>query len=115
MENTPSRGGKVMATLFFWAVFGALAGAFAKFVLWDDRRESLAATTVLGIIGGLAGGFLRVRLAGPDQAGAIPYGFDGFGMLAALLGAALLVAGYHLLVERRPAVHTSGSVRRHAA
>lgn len=96
-----------MATLFFWAVFGALAGAFAKLVLWDDRRESLVATMLLGIAGGLAGGFIRVKLGGADIAGIIPLGFDGFSMLLSLVGASVLLIAYYLLVERRPAVRSS--------
>jgi uncharacterized membrane protein YeaQ/YmgE (transglycosylase-associated protein family) len=105
-----------MGSLFFWAVLGALAGAFAKTVLWDDRPEKLITTLLAGIAGAAAGGFMRVTLAGPDSAGAIPHGFDGFGMLFALLGAAALLAAYHLLVERRSAVHTPrSSIRRSAA
>lgn len=90
-----------MATLFFWAVLGALAGAFAKLVLWDDRRESAVVTMLLGIGGALAGGFVRVWMAGADSAGTIPHGFDGVSMLLALVGAAVLLIGYYALVERR--------------
>jgi uncharacterized membrane protein YeaQ/YmgE (transglycosylase-associated protein family) len=104
-----------MATLFFWAVFGALAGAFAKLVLWDDRRESLIAAMLLGIGGGLAGGFIRVKLGGADVAGTIPLGFDGFSMLLSLIVPGLLLGAYYVLVERRPAARTSGSVQRRAA
>lgn len=93
-----------MATLFFWAVLGALAGAFAKLVLWDDRPESLVTTLLLGIAGGSAGGFARLKLAGPDYPGAVPHGVDGFSMLLVLLGAAVLLIAYHLLVERRSSV-----------
>lgn len=101
-----------MATLFFWAVFGALAGAFAKLVLWDDRRESLPVAVVLGIAGALAGGFVRIKLGGADSPGVVPLGFDGFSMLLALVGAMALLLGYYALVERRTA--TRPAIRRAA-
>jgi uncharacterized membrane protein YeaQ/YmgE (transglycosylase-associated protein family) len=104
-----------MAELFFWAVLGALVGSCAKVVFWEERRESWPAVLLLGIGGALAGGFLRTGLGSPQSAGAVPHGFDILCMLLAISGAAVLLFGYHLWVERRPAVHTSGSIRRHAA
>lgn len=101
-----------MASLLFWAVLGALAGAFAKLVLWDDRSETWLAMMLLSIGGALGGGFLRVGLGSADVPGAVPHGFDGFSMLLALLGAAVLLKAYHFVVERRSAVQVQ---KRHMA
>jgi len=100
-----------MAAWLIVAVLGASAGAFVKTVLWENHPETWFWALLLGAGGGLAGGFLRTRLAGA----AVAAGFDGFSMLLALLGAALLLTAYGLWIERRPAVRTGGSVQRHAA
>ncbi len=104
-----------MATVLFWAVLGALAGACAKSVAWYERRESLVMALVLGTGGGIAGGYLRVLVGSAEASGAVPHGFDGWGMFFAFVGAAVLLAGYHLLVERRSGVQVQSPRRRMAA
>jgi uncharacterized membrane protein YeaQ/YmgE (transglycosylase-associated protein family) len=79
-----------------WIVVGLVAGAFARIVTGGGWNMGCLGTTLVGVIGGLLGGWL-FSLAGDD-------GIGDFGlrsMFVAFVGAVvlLLVVG---LVSRRP-------------
>lgn len=69
-----------------WIVIGFLAGALAGWFVPDRGRMGCLGTTVLGIVGGLLGGWIWTQLLDQDQAG----GFLG-ALLIAVLGSALLL------------------------
>jgi len=81
------------AALFFWAVLGGLVGGFAKSVVWYERSQGWLASVVVGLVGGIAGGYLR-GLAGPSD------GFDLSSMGLVILGAAATLSIYKLIAER---------------
>ena len=69
-----------------WIVIGALAGWIASLITGNSKRMGLGANILIGILGGLIGGFI-MNLIGK-------YGFTGFNFwsfLVATLGAVVLL------------------------
>ena len=69
-----------------WIVIGFLAGAVAGWFVPDHGRMGCLGTTLLGIVGGLVGGWIWTNLLDQNQAG----GFLG-ALLIAILGSALVL------------------------
>jgi uncharacterized membrane protein YeaQ/YmgE (transglycosylase-associated protein family) len=69
-----------------WIVIGFLAGALAGWFVPDRGRMGCLGTTVLGIVGGLVGGWIWTQVLDQDRAG----GFLG-ALLIAVLGSALVL------------------------
>ena len=70
----------------WWIVIGLLAGAIAGWFVPGRERLGCLGTTLVGIAGGLLGGWIWTELLGQDQAG----GFLG-ALLIAILGSALVL------------------------
>jgi uncharacterized membrane protein YeaQ/YmgE (transglycosylase-associated protein family) len=81
-------------------VIGFLAGLIARALIPGDDSMSLLATTVLGIVGSLIGGFLGYLIFGSDRSSGA---FQTSGLIGSIIGAiiALLVVR---LVGRRERV-----------
>jgi uncharacterized membrane protein YeaQ/YmgE (transglycosylase-associated protein family) len=79
-----------------WIVIGFLAGAMAGWFVPGRERMGCLGTTVLGIVGGLLGGWLWTSVLGQDRAG----GFLG-ALLLAILGSALVLVLIRGLTRRR--------------
>lgn len=77
-----------------WILFGFVVGLIARAVMPGRDPMGLIGTTVLGIIGALAAGWIgqAMGLYGPD---------DGAGFVAATLGAVIVLAVYHAVAGRR--------------
>jgi uncharacterized membrane protein YeaQ/YmgE (transglycosylase-associated protein family) len=72
-----------------WILFGFLAGLVARAIKPGKQDLGLVATTVLGVAGSFAGGFIGAILSGRDPTVLRPSGFIG-----AIIGAlVLLVVG----------------------
>ena len=71
---------------FAWILIGLIAGAMAGWFVPGRQRMGCLGTTVVGIIGGLLGGWIWTELLGQNQAG----GLLG-AILLAVLGAALVL------------------------
>ena len=71
---------------FVWILIGLIAGAMAGWFVPGRERMGCIGTTVVGIIGGLLGGWIWTELLDQDAAG----GFLGAIVLASL-GAALVL------------------------
>ena len=71
---------------FVWILIGLVAGAAAGWFVPGRERMGCIGTTVIGIIGGLLGGWIWTDLLGQSQAG----GFLG-ALLIAILGSALVL------------------------
>ena len=71
---------------FAWILIGLIAGAMAGWFVPGRQRMGCIGTTVVGIIGGLLGGWIWTELLGQNQAG----GLLG-AILLAVLGAALVL------------------------
>lgn len=69
-----------------WIVIGLLAGAMAGWFVPGRDRSGCVGTTLIGVAGGLLGGWVWTELLGQDQAG----GFLG-ALLIAVLGSALVL------------------------
>jgi uncharacterized membrane protein YeaQ/YmgE (transglycosylase-associated protein family) len=79
-----------------WIVIGFLAGAMAGWFVPGRERMGCLGTTLLGIVGGLLGGWLWTSVLGQDRAG----GFLG-ALLLAILGSALVLLLIRGLTRRR--------------
>lgn len=69
-----------------WIVIGLLAGAIAGWFVPGRERNGCLGTTLIGVAGGLLGGWIWTELLGQDQAG----GFLG-ALLVAVLGSAVVL------------------------
>ena len=69
-----------------WIVIGFLAGAVAGWFVPDRGRLGCLGTTLLGIVGGLVGGWIWTTVLNQNRAG----GFLG-ALLIAILGSALVL------------------------
>jgi len=96
-----------MAALFFWGVLGALIGAFAKSVAWYESDRGWLPCLLVGIAGGVAGGFLS-RMGGAGT------GFELGAMGLVVVGAAALLGVYQLSTRRSSTSATGGQNRRAA-
>jgi uncharacterized membrane protein YeaQ/YmgE (transglycosylase-associated protein family) len=65
---------------FSWIIIGLIAGALAGFFVPGRERNGCIGTMLIGIVGGLLGGWLWTSVLGQDEAG---------GLLGAILIAAL--------------------------
>ena len=72
--------------LIGWIVIGFIAGAVAGWFVPDHGRMGCLTTTLLGIVGGLVGGWIWTNLLNQSRAG----GFLG-ALLIAILGSALVL------------------------
>lgn len=88
------------ATLLSWALCGLIVGLTASFLVPGRRRMGLLATTALGVVGAIAGGFVHwyaLRPTGEPSSLSIDV---WQGWIAAVLGALLLVCVYGVLHPR---------------
>ncbi len=69
-----------------WIVLGGIAGWIASKIMRTDAQQGIGLNIVVGIVGGLLGGFLLTAI-GVDVAG----GGLIFSMLTAIFGACLLL------------------------
>jgi uncharacterized membrane protein YeaQ/YmgE (transglycosylase-associated protein family) len=54
--------------LFGWIIVGLIAGAVAGIFVQGEPRYGCIGTMLIGIVGGLVGGFLWVNVLGQDEA-----------------------------------------------
>jgi len=80
--------------LFSWIVFGLITG-FAASKLVNGRGLGVLTDVVLGVLGAVIGGSLFNRLG---MVGVV--GFNLYGLLVAIVGAALVLVVYHAIVQR---------------
>lgn len=79
-----------------WIIFGGIAGWIASKIMKTDAQQGIGLNIVVGVVGGLLGGFL-LSLLGVDVAG----GGLIFSMFTAILGACILLFGVRALSSRR--------------
>ena len=70
----------------YWIVIGLIAGAVAGWFVPGRERAGCIGTTLIGIVGGLLGGWIWTDVLNQNQAG----GFLG-ALLIAILGSALVL------------------------
>jgi uncharacterized membrane protein YeaQ/YmgE (transglycosylase-associated protein family) len=80
-----------------WIILGLIAGALAKAIMPGDDPGGIIVTILIGVVGAFIGGFVWNLLTGNDSYGDLDIG----GILIAVVGAVILLAGYRMLVARR--------------
>jgi uncharacterized membrane protein YeaQ/YmgE (transglycosylase-associated protein family) len=80
-----------------WIVIGLLAGAIAKLIMPGKDPGGIIVTMLIGIAGGLLGGFLGKVIFGVDS---IDGFFDLSTWVAAIVGSVILLALYRLFTGR---------------
>lgn len=78
-----------------WIIIGGLAGWIASKIKGTDAQQGLLLNIVVGVVGGLLGGFL-LSLVGVDVAGA---GWI-FSFITCLIGAVILLSLVRLVVRK---------------
>jgi uncharacterized membrane protein YeaQ/YmgE (transglycosylase-associated protein family) len=81
---------------FVWIIIGLLAGAAAGWFVPGRERYGCIGTTLIGIVGGLLGGWIWTEVLGNDQA----TGFLG-ALLIAILGSALVLLALRAVSGQR--------------
>ena len=85
-----------MAAILWWALFGLVVGAIAKFLTPGRDPGGCIITIVIGIVGALLGGWISTKLG---FGGVV--GFDLRSMVIAVLGAILLLLLWRVFTGRR--------------
>ncbi|MFG2900013.1 GlsB/YeaQ/YmgE family stress response membrane protein [Streptomyces zaomyceticus] len=81
-----------------WILLGLLAGIIAKMLMPGKDPGGIIITTLIGIAGGLLGGWLGKVVFDVDS---IDGFFDLSTWIAAVVGALILLAVYRLFTRRR--------------
>ncbi|MEU8776855.1 GlsB/YeaQ/YmgE family stress response membrane protein [Streptomyces sp. NPDC048606] len=81
-----------------WIIIGLLAGLIAKALMPGRDPGGIIITTLIGIAGGLLGGWLGKVLFGIDS---IDGFFDLSTWIAAIIGSVILLAVYRLVTGNR--------------
>jgi uncharacterized membrane protein YeaQ/YmgE (transglycosylase-associated protein family) len=82
--------------IIVWILLGLIAGAIAKAIMPGDDPGGIIVTIVIGIVGALVGGFIWNLLTGNDSYG----DFDIGGIIIAVVGSIILLAGYRMVARR---------------
>ena len=85
-------------SIILFLIFGLIVGALARFIVPGREPGGWVVSMLLGIAGSLLGALIG-RAIGVYSEGQTTGGF-----FMSLLGAIILVAGYHALARRRAAV-----------
>ena len=86
-----------------WIILGLLAGLIAKAILPGDDPGGIIITTLLGIVGALAGGFITQALGFGDP---IDEFFDLSTWLGAIIGSIVLLLIYRAVFGARRRTRT---------
>jgi uncharacterized membrane protein YeaQ/YmgE (transglycosylase-associated protein family) len=90
------RGGNV--GIIAWILIGLLAGAIAKLLLPGKDPGGIIITMLIGIVGGLLGGWLGKVIFGVDS---IDGFFDLSTWIAAIVGSLILLVLYRVITGNR--------------
>ena len=83
--------------ILWMLIIGLVVGALAKLVMPGKDPGGVLITMVIGVAGALIAGFLGRSLGWYHDG-------EGAGFIASILGAVILLAGYHMIAGRRGAV-----------
>jgi uncharacterized membrane protein YeaQ/YmgE (transglycosylase-associated protein family) len=84
-------------SIIIWILLGLVAGALAKAILPGNDPGGIIVTILIGIAGALVGGFLWNLITGNNTYG----DFDIGGIIIAVIGSIILLAGYRMIAGRR--------------
>ncbi|MFZ2187952.1 MAG: GlsB/YeaQ/YmgE family stress response membrane protein [Candidatus Moraniibacteriota bacterium] len=72
-------------TIFYWIIFGLIAGSIAEFIA-PSSQGGIVGSIILGIIGAVVGGYLGERFFGVGITG-----FNVMSFLVAVIGSLLVL------------------------
>lgn len=78
-----------------WIIFGLITGFVASMVV-NDRGEGCLLNIALGLVGAMVGGFIFRQLTGFNA-----FHFNLVSMFVAIIGAIVVLLGYHAITGRR--------------
>jgi uncharacterized membrane protein YeaQ/YmgE (transglycosylase-associated protein family) len=81
-----------------WIVFGLVAGFIASKIV-NKRGEGTVLDIALGVVGAVIGGFLFTLLGASGVTG-----FNVWSLFVAVMGAVVVLVGYHAIADRRHAI-----------
>ncbi len=73
-------------TIFYWAIFGLIAGAIANFIDPRPSQGGILGAIILGVVGAVIGGFIGNLLFNITVTG-----FNASSLIVAVLGALLVL------------------------
>jgi uncharacterized membrane protein YeaQ/YmgE (transglycosylase-associated protein family) len=79
-------------------ILGLLAGMIAKAIMPGDDPGGIIITTIIGVVGALAGGFLAAALFGAHP---LDEFFDISTWVTAIVGSIILLAIYRVVIGNR--------------
>lgn len=79
----------------FFALFGLVIGAIAKFLMPGRDPGGFIITAIIGMVGSMIGAFLGRAM------GLYANGQQSAGWVMSVIGAVVLLAGYRLIMGRR--------------
>jgi len=82
-------------SILAWVFLGLIAGFIASKIV-NKEGEGFVLDVVLGVVGAVVGGFLFTRMGAAGVTG-----FNLYSVFVALIGAIIVLVGYHALVGRR--------------
>jgi uncharacterized membrane protein YeaQ/YmgE (transglycosylase-associated protein family) len=77
-----------------WIILGLVAGLVARAVVPGKNRDGIIVTTLIGVVGALLGGWIATKLF---HVAGIQGFFNISTWVTAIVGAGLLLVGYHLV------------------
>ena len=81
--------------IIWMIIIGAVAGALAKLVMPGKDPGGIIVTILLGIAGAVVAGFIGRAIGWYDEPG------EGAGLIASVIGAVIVLAGYRLVTNDR--------------
>ena len=87
-----------MLDFIIWLIVGGIIGWLASLIMKTDAQQGILLNVVVGIIGAFIGGWLIAPLIGGSTGAG---GFDIMGLIAALIGAIILLAIVNLFRRGR--------------
>jgi uncharacterized membrane protein YeaQ/YmgE (transglycosylase-associated protein family) len=85
------RTGGTKVSIVGWIIIGLIAGYIASKIV-ESRGQGFFLNMLLGIVGGMVGGWLFERFGGTGITG-----FNLWSMFVAVIGAIVVLVAYHLI------------------
>ncbi len=82
-------------SIIWMIIIGGVAGALAKLIMPGKDPGGIIVTVLLGIAGAVIAGFIGRAIGWYDEPG------EGAGLIASVIGAVIVLAGYRLVTNNR--------------
>lgn len=87
----------MIGTIIGWLIFGLIVGAIARLLTPGRDQMGCLATSILGIVGSILGGWLSHELLGRPHSS----GYFSKSWLFSILGAVLVLLAWRMISSRR--------------